>query len=204
MKRNIIRLFVNLRETRLYILIAAVIFIAGIFLGIEFKAFHRFLEGQIESLVEVAEQLNSMENSSFWIFLFIFLNNTIKSIAIIYLGIFFGVLPVLFLLVNGMVLGYLYILLQSENISVWQLVIGILPHGIIEIPVIIIACAYGMRMGVISLRKLFQVGYSRDEQRPTEFKPLLKEILPLLLFIMVTLFAAAVIEVTITPWLMAF
>jgi stage II sporulation protein M len=194
--------FMHFKELRYYIVVAALIFILGIYVGYASTPLHDYLHGQIESLGQLAEELTSLENANLWLFLFIFLNNAIKSIVIIYAGVLFGILPVVFLLLNGMVLGYIYMLILQENGSVWQLVVGILPHGIIELPVVIIACAYGIRFGVIILKQIFQA-FIPKRYRHNEIIPFLKSTLPLMVFLVVTLFIAAIIETTVTRWLLS-
>jgi stage II sporulation protein M len=193
--------FYNLRH---YIVVSVLIFITGMYLGYNSTIFHNYLEGQIEGLAEIAGGLFEMENAELWVFLFIFLNNTVKSILVIYLGFFFGVLPIVFLLINGMVLGYLYlyVVVLHESTTVGALIMGILPHGIIELPVVIIACAYGIRMGALVWKKI--LGWmSPKSQRKGELTEFIIKTPPLLLFITITLLIAALIETFITPWIMA-
>lgn len=194
-------LFLDFYKLRRYIVLSAIIFIAGIYLGYESNFLHNFLEGQIEGLAEIAKGLIELENAQFWFFMFIFLNNTIKSILIIFLGFFFGIAPIVFLLINGMVLGYLYyyVVVIHESGTLSQLIVGILPHGIIELPVIIIACAYGIRMGVIVFKTLGGL-FIPEHRRPRgEMKDFFVKTPTLMLFITISLLIAALIETFITP-----
>jgi stage II sporulation protein M len=87
----------------------------------------------------------------------IFFNNAKAAATTIGLGIFLGVYPVLMLMANGMMLGV--ILHQSAvETGVHPLILfvtKVLPHGILELPAIIIAAAYGMRLGITFVRWLF-------------------------------------------------
>ncbi|MFD2881019.1 stage II sporulation protein M [Paenibacillus rhizoplanae] len=92
-----------------------------------------------------------------------FLNNSIKSVVIIYLGALFGLLPAFFLLINGAVIGYLIHLSAIQGQDLFTLIVkGLLPHGIIEIPAIIIACAFGLKFGSKVLSAL--LGSNEAEQ----------------------------------------
>lgn len=184
-------------------MVAFAIFFVSMFIGYKWEAFHAFTHSQIEGIADVAEQLAQAENPMLQMFTFIFFNNTIKSIAIIYLGMLLGVLPIIFLAVNGMVLGYLYLqmVVVHETATFADLAIGILPHGIIELPVVIIACAYGLKLGDLVWKRLFQV-FGNQQRVEGEIKQFLKGTGRIVFFLVVTLLIAAVIETTITPWLL--
>lgn len=257
----------DLHDARHYIVAAFVIFFISIVLGYRWEAFHAFLNLQIQGLAEVAEQLMQAENSMLQMFLFIFFNNVIKSIAIVYLGFLLGFLPIVFLAINGMVLGYLYLQMTviQQSLTLSDLLIGILPHGIIELPAVIIACGFGMRLGALAWKRLLGIGGHKhvvrgedgwsdgrsvgrsvgrsdgwshgegsvsgqavaEQQGPSEIhgsghhggeriaqrdariaqpvseiKHFIKNTHRLVVFLIVSLFIAAVIETTITPWLL--
>lgn len=201
MIRQIERLVSDFARHKNYILFSTLLFIVSIYIGYQWTVFHSFLDGQIEGLAETAGSLMSMENSSFWFFMFIFLNNAIKCIMIVFLGVFLGVLPIVFLLINGMVLGYLYLILQEHGGTLSELLVGILPHGIIELPVLFIASAYGIRLGFIVLKSPLKLLSTHREKRP-ELVPFLQKTPALMVFITISLFVAALIEAYITPVLM--
>lgn len=204
MSAKIKALFMDLYKLRHYVVLSAILFIAGVYLGYKSTIFHNYLEGQIEGLADVAGRLLELENSQFWFFMFIFLNNTIKSILVIYIGLFFGILPILFLLINGMILGYLYyyVVILHESGTLGQLVVGILPHGIIELPIIIIACAFGIRMGVLVFKKIGGLFIPEHRRKKGEMMDFMIRTPVFMLFITVSLLAAALIETFITPLFM--
>ncbi len=200
MRNSLDRMIVDFQKNRHYIYTAALLFAIGMYVGYSSELFHDFLNSQIEGLIHIAGDLMERENSMLWFFLFIFFNNTIKSIAVIFLGFFLGVLPVIFLLVNGMVLGYVYLIILEGGGSLGQLLVGILPHGIIELPIIIIACAYGLKLGAIVWISIFQM-FTPDSKSKGQVSAFIKKSLPLVVFITIALLIAAAIESTITPWL---
>lgn len=195
-------LFQHFREMKHYFIACAMVFVIGTAVGYGYSdQFRVMIEGQLKGLGEIAGKLSQTAYPQFWFFVFIFINNTIKSIFIIFAGAVFGVLPIVFLLINGMILGYLGAEKMGDQLLPLFLK-GILPHGIIEIPAIIIACAYGLRFGAIVLQSLF--GFLQAARRvrlALEMKRFIKLTVPLMLFLVVALFIAAVIESSITFWL---
>ncbi|AIQ65690.1 membrane protein [Paenibacillus stellifer] len=190
----------SLAGIRRALLISVSLFILGIVAGwIGTGSLERLLMQQIEGLGGISRELRNSSNPQLSFFIFIFLNNSIKGVLIIFLGALFGILPALFLLINGAVIGYLIhaSLLQGVNI-VTLIVKGLLPHGIIEIPAIIIACAFGLNFGARVARSLF-----RRRSREDEWADFLRQTLTVSVWIVLLLLAAAVIESTITFNLMS-
>lgn len=154
---------------------------------------------QIEGLRQVSQQLEQGGNVQWNFFLFIFFNNAIKSVLVIYAGIFFGILPIIFLLINGMVLGFVVHTTMNYGASFFDIVVkGLLPHGIIEIPVIIIACAFGLRFGGLTVRSLAQLGGDKRAVIAGRWKEFMKMTLTASFWVVILLLAAAIIESTLT------
>ncbi len=172
-------------------------------MGLSSEVFAAYLDQQLESIGKLAEKIGQNEHPQIWFFVLIFFNNAIKSVVIIYLGAALGVLPVVFLAVNGMILGYLFSKTLTAQENLFQMIVqGILPHGIIEIPAILIACAYGMKLGMLMLQGIFSL--VRPASRSAwggEVGHFLKMTVPLMIVLVVMLFVAAVIESTFTYWL---
>ena len=61
------------------------------------------------------------------------------------MGVFFGIYPIIGIIGNGVVLGYVFSLVIAEEgiVSLWK----ILPHGIFELPAIFIALGLGLKLG---------------------------------------------------------
>lgn len=125
----------------------------------------------------------------------IFLNNAFLSLLFLVLGLALGILPVLFIAFNGYIVGVLVYLIDQER-GLLFILLGLLPHGILELPMVFLAAGIGLRLG-------YQV-FSALIGRPTQIKREFKEglifyfrwILPLLL-------VAAIIETFITPILLS-
>ncbi|PYE43721.1 stage II sporulation protein M [Paenibacillus barcinonensis] len=159
----------------------------------------QLLLNQIEGLRQVSQQLEQGGNVQWNFFLLIFFNNAIKSVLVIYAGIFFGILPIVFLLINGMVLGFVVHTTMNHGASFFDIVVkGLLPHGIIEIPVIIIACAFGLKFGGLTISSLAQLGGEKRALIGTRWKEFAKMTVTASFWVVILLFVAAIIESTLT------
>lgn len=198
------RIASSLRSIGMYFWFSVFLFIVAVGFGYTSDAFRAFLDQQLAELGELAEQIGGMENAHLMLFVVIFLNNTIKSIFVLYAGLFLGLFPLFFITVNGMLIGYL-IRQLNENVlmsplPVWEVIVkGLLPHGIIEIPVVLVAAAYGLKLGWTVWQKLL---FWSAERKRSSLKQLLVESGPVVLFITIALFVAALIEAFITPVLL--
>ncbi|WP_305064927.1 stage II sporulation protein M [Methanococcoides sp.] len=147
------------------------------------------LEG-LEELVELIRSLNAFE-----IMLFIFFNNAIKSLIAFVFGLGFGIIPLLFVVSNGYILGVITYLESMDN-GLAYVAIAILPHGVIELPMILISAAMGLRMGLLVFNGLA----GKDVDIKKEF---LQGLNVFFRFIAPLLLVAAAIETFITPLLIA-
>ncbi|MEW4372754.1 stage II sporulation protein M [Paenibacillus kandeliae] len=194
----------DLKNNSSMLILATVLFVLGMILGvIMVEPLGAYLQSQLQQLRGISQQLQSGNHVELNYFLFIFFNNAIKSIFIIFLGIFFGVIPVIFLVMNGMVIGYLLHVSALQGANLAELIFkGLLPHGIIEIPAILIASAYGLKFGKLILDSMTTWNTPGRERLKKERRHFLRSTLPASLWIVIMLLVAAVIESTITYWLM--
>jgi stage II sporulation protein M len=141
----------------------------------------------------VLEPLASTGNLSLLLVLLIFINNAVKALGLVLLGILLGLPPLLFIGLNGFILGGLGSALES--VKGWTYVMAsFVPHGVIEIPAILLAAALGLTVGMESLKWL-----ARRENR---VKPQLSDCLRVYLrWVLPGLAIAAIIEVFVTPLL---
>jgi stage II sporulation protein M len=140
---------------------------------------------ELEGLVDLLKNLSPLE-----IMFLIFLNNSIKSLFVLVLGVFFGVVPLLFIAYNGYFLGIFSHKILMEQ-SLLYLAGGLLPHGIIEIPMVVISAAVGIRLGLKVIAAFKGESVSLKEEMLTGIKFFFYWIMPLL-------FIAAVVETFIT------
>ena len=97
-------------------------------------------------------------------FFAILLNNAAKTFAVLLAGILFGLVPLLAVVANGYILGVAY-LFASRGVGYIQAAKTILPHGVLEIPAIILTAAYGLWLGVTftnRIRKRNLVGFGHQ------------------------------------------
>ncbi len=133
-----------------------------------------------------------MDLSLLQIFLVIFLNNAIKALLAIIFGLLI-VVPVGFVAYNGWIIG-IVICEEARTSGYMSVVAGILPHGIIELPMIIVSAALGTRLGMMAFLRMKGTISSKDviSEIKWSVRFYLRWILPLL-------FIAALIETFITP-----
>lgn len=194
----------DLAVIRTALIISAVLFAAGIVAGWEASGpIQQLLTKEIQGLGEVSQNLQQSDNPELSFFIFIFLNNSIKAVLVMFAGLLFGFIPLVFLAINGMVIGFLLNVIDSNGGNLSELIIkGLLPHGIIEIPVILIACAYGLALGGLIFKSLARGGF-RGSGMKTEWSQMWRRTGTASLWIVVLLLIAAIIESTITMWLMS-
>ena len=158
-------------------------FFIFLIIGVFGFIFPNFFEEQIMQLIlELIEQTEGL--GVFELIGFILSNNIKSSFIGMICGIFLGIVPVLVLIVNGYVLGFV----ANKTVAIegplvlWRL----FPHGIFEIPAVMISIGMGLKLGsFIFYRK----------KNTEEFKELLKNCLGVFIFIVVPLLIiAAVIE----------
>jgi len=120
----------------------------------------------------------------------IFLNNALKSLAALLLGVLFGIAPAVFVMVNGFLIGALaQQLVQTRGLAL--VLAAFLPHGVLELPSVLISSAIGMRFGHKAVRSLMGQGELRNELR-AGLRFFLRWLVPILL-------VAAAVEVLVTP-----
>jgi len=196
----------HFKQMNPYIAFGTILFFAGMVIGGTNPAFRAFLDSQLQGLGQLAQLIDDSKNPTITMMVFIFLNNAVKSILVMYLGALFGVLPFFFLVVNGMMIGYLLKTtaeLHGGGYVMELIVKGLLPHGILEIPAIIIACAYGMRFGVLVFKAVGSLVFARSKSGniSRELESFVVRTVPVVVILTITLLIAAVIESTITLWL---
>ncbi|GGA04771.1 hypothetical protein GCM10008018_58430 [Paenibacillus marchantiophytorum] len=192
----------HFKEMKHYFIVVVLVFAFSFYLGWSNSSqYSHFLDGQLKGLKTISQSLSNKENPQLWYFIFIFLNNAIKSVIVVFLGLFVGVLPLFMLVANGMILGYV-LSLQTNESTLSIVLKGILPHGIIEIPVILLACAYGIKLGMLVWKSGIQLFVPvKGGTARAELIKVLQLTKPLAVVIVVLLLVAAVIESTLTYWL---
>jgi len=175
----------SLRDLKLiksFFIFSAVLFLVITLIGAIFPIF--FKEQVMGLLIEIMKQTEGLD--SFELTRFIMFNNIKSSLIALVLGIFLGIIPIGVVVVNAYVLGFVInksVMLEGPWI-IWRL----FPHGIFELPAILISISLGLRLG------LFLFVY-RGRDRGKEFwKWIVQSIRIFLLVIVPLLVIAGVIE----------
>ena len=178
---------------RHWIYIATGLFGIGMALGllIPVNAAQIFDE-ELAALRELAEILGPFKITTA---LFIFLKNVSALLTSFIFSPILCLPPILALTVNGWLLSFVSVSVVQEE-SLGLLLAGILPHGIIELPALIIGEAAALSSGVLVIAALF----SKDKS--ARLLTGLKRNLKYLLLACLLLLPAAIIETYVTPLLL--
>lgn len=123
---------------------------------------------------------------------FIFVKNVSALLFSFIFSPILCLLPILALTANGWLLSFVSTIVVQEE-SLGFLLGGILPHGIIEIPALIIGEAAALSFGAMAITALF------SKERRGLLLPGLKKNLRYLMIACILLLPAAIIETYITP-----
>ena len=170
------------------LIIAAALFVVTIVMGIVTPL--DSFGGMGQGLGDFLEPLQNL--SPIFLLLFIFLNNAAKALGVVVLGILLGLPGVLFVTVNGFVIGAVV----SRAVSLMGLeyvIASLTPHGIIEIPMLLLATALSFMVGWESFKWLGHRESRVESQLLASVNLYLKVVLP-------GLAVAALIETFVTPW----
>lgn len=190
---NRIQLRAYLRELRPFLIASALIFAIGAAFGAAAASRFPGLSDQFgESIAGFVKTFRGLPKPQ--LAAAIFLNNSVKTFVAILLGLGFGILPALFLVVNGAVLGVVFYL-SSHSRGVWPSLLSILPHGVIELAAVFLGTAIGLLLGDRLLKRIMrksEAAIKTELSRALRFFAIV--ILPMLL-------VAALIEAFVTTWL---
>ncbi len=121
----------------------------------------------------------------------IFLKNFLACAMSVLMGLGLGLVPLLVVTSNGFLLGIVsYETIQKAGVL--YLMAGIVPHGIIELPVVLLSIAVGFRLGYLVAQSIMGESADLTGETRTAVHLLLFRFMPLLLL-------AAFIETFITP-----
>ncbi len=178
-----------------WVFAATFLFSAGLAFGLTAEADAAgFASADITALEELAELLASLPLAL--VALIIFIKNTSVLLLSFALSPILVLVPVLALTFNGWFIGLVSIVVIGEE-SLGFLLSGLLPHGIFEIPALILGQAAALSFGTTLMLALF------SQERRNHLLPGLKRDLKYLMIALALLLPAAIIETYITPLLLA-
>lgn len=171
-----------------YLTFSTLLFVFSIYVGLTYYVFSptgTIVIEPFKSLIELFRKLSPFQR-----ILFVFFNNSVKGVLNIILGPLLGIYPLVFVVFNGFILGYTFALAASKT-SLLIALLSVLPHGIIEIPAMIICNALGFKLAYTAIKSIMKRnGLKREFKRGIKIFVYL--VIPML-------FIAAIIEVLITP-----
>jgi len=177
---------------RWWILVAAGLFTTGMAVGLAMadKAAY-FFAGEITALGELTRLLD-LEPFTISMAAFIFLKNTSALLFSFIFSPLLCLVPVLALTVNGGLISFVSVIVIEQE-SVGLLLAGLLPHGILEIPALIIGEAAALSFGTMTIIALI------SRKRRGQLIPNLKQNIKYMALAFALLLPAAIIETYITP-----
>ncbi len=179
---------------KLWVLIAVGLFVVGIVAGLVISA---TMPAGIVGLF--SEELSTLEElgTIFVPFqattaIFIFFKNVSALLFSFIFSPILCLLPILALVLNGSLLSFISVIVVQEE-SLGFILAGLLPHGIFEIPALIIGEAAALSFGAMVIIALI------SRKRRNRLLPNLKQNLKYLLLAFALLVPAAIIETFVTP-----
>ena len=142
------------RELRPFLLTTVLLFALGIIAG-SLLAGHSTFDGLRinESLGGFAQMFINLPKPI--LALMIFTNNAAKTLLVIVLGIALAIVPLVFILVNGVAIGVvLHLATQSKGLA--YSILAIVPHGVFELPGVLCSAAIGVMLGSKAVTRLFR------------------------------------------------
>ncbi len=141
-----------IKDSKKYIWFSFYLFIFFILIGYVFPVF--FKEQILNYIKELVNQTQDLE--AIQLIFFIINNNVWSAFSGLVFGIFLGIVPLSVIVINGYVLGFVAneVVLSEGILTLWRL----FPHGIFEIPAIMISVGLGLKLGTF----LF---YARDKAK---------------------------------------
>ena len=185
LKSNYKEAFIFLKKSKAYIITISIIFVVFAILGFFNPSYiPEYMLNIIKELVEKTANMNPLQ-----LFIFIFKNNLTSIFLGMVFGVVLGIYPLIITIFNGYFGGF--VAQRAAASSGYPVLLKLLPHGIFELPAIIIAMAVGARFGMFIFNK----------NKKQEFSYCLENLLRIFLFIILPLLLiAAIIETGMIFW----
>ena len=187
-----------LGESKKQIRLSIILFVLGVILGyIVVRDTTNIQSLLIQPMQEKFGLLTGESMTNFGVLSSIFTNNLKVALLMLVTGWFFGILPTFTILFNGLIIGIMvkYISLVVL-IAPFKTILTLLPHGILEIPALVLTCALAMRTGGMFFDAIRKV-------KPfVDFKKSMVEMVTSMVFLIIPAFLiAAVIETFVSSQL---
>ena len=177
-----------------WLIIAIFLFGAGFVSGLTVPAsINILLAEDITALEELAGLLATLPQ--FVVLIIIFIKNVTTLLLSFIFSPIFCLMPIFALTVNGWLIALVSAAVAQEK-SLGFVLAGLLPHGVFELPALILGEAAALSFGAVAILALFK------KERRKLLLPNLKENLRYLLIALALLLPAAIIETYVTPLLL--
>jgi len=178
-----------LKSIRNYIAVSIFLFALTAVMGYFAAALDPELAAEWTKQLEALKWI--MDQPPILIMMIIFFKNLLACALSVLLGIGLGLVPLMVVTTNGFLLGVVaYGAIQKAGVL--YLMAGILPHGIIELPTVLLSIAIGFRLGYLLVMTVTREEADLAGETRTAVHFLVRWFTPLL-------FLAAAIETFITP-----
>ena len=174
-----------------WIFVAIFLFGIGLVFGLSTPtSFASLVSEDIAALEELVGLLASLPPALLAVF--IFTKNASALVISFVLSPILCLIPILALTINGWLLAVISVMVSQEK-SVGFVLAGLLPHGIFELPALILGEAAALSFGAVVILALFK------KERRSLLLPSLKQNSKYLMIALALLLPAAIIETYITP-----
>lgn len=129
---------------------------------------------------------------------FLFQNNIRANIIIMLGGLFFSIFSILAIIMNGLIIGFTYTLVTPI-----QFIVGIVPHGIFELPATALSLVGAFLITKLEINLLDALFKRRLKEEIGKSNEIIKDIILTFLIILILLIFAAIIEAGVTPVLLS-
>ena len=181
-------------SVKTWLVIAVILFALGIVWGLSTSAgTSGAFSGETNALQQLAEFIAGLPVGL--MFGFILLKNISAVLLSFVLSPFFLIMPILSLVINGWLVGAVANTVVAEH-SVGYLLVGILPHGVFELPGLFIGEAAALSFGVAAMRAVI------DRSGRGQLTATLKTSLKYLAISVLLFLPAALMETFVTPVLL--
>ncbi len=168
------------------------------FIGVIVAAFSPAIKNTIlTALKNILREIIPIKSNVLELIPLIFFQNLRSMLIALFFGVLLGIPSMLIISFNAFIIGLVYVYLVEKSLLFGHLAFIVLlaPHSIFEIPALIIACSFGLRLGFFWKIKEPKLKWRR------KFLLCLKQNFYLIPLIIGFLFLAAVIESTVTVYL---
>ena len=173
-----------------WVIVAVFLFSVGLVLGlVPPRGLDDFIRANLGTLEDLA---STIEPFTLTTLVIIIAKNSMAFIFSFALSPLFCIVPVLTLVLNGSVISFVSaMVVEKESLGV--LLLALLPHGVFELPAIIIGMAASLSFGAAAMQAVF------NREKRTQLLPSLKQNSKYLLLALALLVPAAIMETFVTP-----